>query len=99
MAKSVKRQPSTFREITVLRELRERAGLTREQLVTRLHNRIALRTLQDWENLGREPSMTRQDWLNFCEAINVRWEDLPESLSVLVEKKIEDKSQLIAIET
>jgi len=68
----------------VLRQLREKAGLTREQLVARLGNRIALRTLQDWENLGREPAMTRQDWLDFCEAINVRWEDLPKSLSDLV---------------
>lgn len=68
----------------MLRQLREKAGLTREQLVARLGNRIALRTLQDWENLGREPAMTRQDWLDFCEAINVRWEDLPKSLSDLV---------------
>jgi transcriptional regulator with XRE-family HTH domain len=84
MGKRAKDQPSEFRRITVLRQLREKAGLTREQLVARLGNRIALRTLQDWENLGREPAMTRQDWLDFCEAINVRWEDLPKSLSDLV---------------
>ena len=68
----------------MLRQLREKAGLTREQLVSRLGNRIALRTLQDWENLGREPAMTRQDWLDFCEAVGVPWEDLPKSLSDLV---------------
>jgi len=68
----------------VLRQLREKAGLTREQLVSRLGNRIALRTLQDWENLGREPAMTRQDWLDFCDAVNVPWENLPKSLSDLV---------------
>lgn len=70
----------------MLRQLRERAGLTREQLVSRLDNRVALRTLQDWENLGKEPAMTRQDWLDFCRAVNVRWEDLPASLSVPVEE-------------
>jgi hypothetical protein len=29
--------------------------------------------------------MTRRDWLDFCEAVGVRWEDLPESLSAVVE--------------
>lgn len=83
MGKRVKDQPSKIRRITVLRQLREKAGLTREQLIARLDNRIALRTLQDWENLGREPAMTRQDWIDFCEAINVRWDELPKSLSDL----------------
>lgn len=69
----------------MLRQLREKAGLTREQLIARLNNRIALRTLQDWETKGREPAMTREDWLNFCDAIGVKWEDLPRSLSALVE--------------
>lgn len=81
MAKRSASQPPKTGEKTVLRHLRERAGLTREQLVSRLNNRVALRTLQDWENLGKEPAMTRQDWLNFCDAVGVKWEDLPESLS------------------
>lgn len=25
--------------------------------------------------------MTRRDWLDFCEAVGVKWEDLPENLS------------------
>lgn len=65
----------------MLRQLRERAGLTREQLAARLDNRVAVRTLQDWENAAREPAMTRKDWLDFCEAVGVKWEDLPENLS------------------
>ncbi len=69
----------------MLRQLRERAGLTREQLISRLGNRVALRTLQDWENLGKEPAMTRQDWLDFCEAVGVRWDDLPKNLSATIE--------------
>lgn len=86
MAKRSASQPLKSRKITVLRQLRERAGLTREQLASRLNNRIAVRTLQDWENLGKEPAMTRQDWLDFCRAVNVRWEDLPASLSDSVEE-------------
>jgi hypothetical protein len=50
-----------------------------------LGNRVALRTLQDWENLGKEPAMTRRDWLDFCEAVGVSWEDLPKNLSATVE--------------
>lgn len=69
----------------MLRQLREKAGLTREQLISRLGNRVALRTLQDWENLGKEPAMTRQDWLDFCEAVGVPWEDLPKNLSATAE--------------
>jgi len=85
MAKRSTSQPPESGKITVLRQLRERAGLTREQLISRLGNRVALRTLQDWENLGKEPSMTRQDWLDFCEAVGVPWENLPKNLSVTVQ--------------
>lgn len=69
----------------MLRQLREKAGLSREQLITRLNNRISLRTLQVWETEAKEPAMTREDWLNFCEAIGVKWEELPRSLSDVVE--------------
>lgn len=71
----------------MLRQLRENAGLSREQLVARLNNRVALRTLQRWETSGREPAMTREDWLDLCEALNVRWEELPRSLSGFVEDR------------
>ncbi|MCC3405060.1 MAG: helix-turn-helix transcriptional regulator [Microcoleus sp. PH2017_10_PVI_O_A] len=84
MTEKEKSKPSP-RKVTVLRQLRERAGLSREQLVARLDNRISLRTLQRWENLGNEPAMTRKDWLDLCEALNVRWDDLPVSLSSFVE--------------
>jgi len=73
------------RKITVLRLLREKAGLSREQLITRLNNHISLRTLQIWETQAKEPAMTREDWMNFCEAVGVKWEELPKSLSEIVE--------------
>lgn len=82
MAKrSTSQPPASEKKITVLRQLREKAGLTREQLAARLDNRVSVRTLQDWENLAREPAMTRRDWLDFCAAVGVKWEDLPENLS------------------
>ncbi|MEG5173235.1 helix-turn-helix transcriptional regulator [Microcoleus sp. B3-D7] len=70
----------------MLRQLRENAGLTREQLVARLDNRVALKTLQRWEISGKEPAMTREDWLDLCEALNVRWEDLPRTLAGFVDE-------------
>jgi transcriptional regulator with XRE-family HTH domain len=71
-----------------LRHLRERAGLSREQLVTRLDNRVALRTLQRWENLGKEPALTRADWLDLCDALGVSWNELPRFLSDFIEEPI-----------
>jgi DNA-binding transcriptional regulator YiaG len=75
------------RKISVLRQLREKAGLTREQLVARLDNRVALKTLQRWETSGKEPAMTREDWLDLCDALNVRWEELPRNLAGFVEEE------------
>ena len=86
MAEDRLSQSPKFRKITVLRQLREKAGLTREQLVTRLDNRVALKTLQRWETSGKEPAMTREDWLDLCEALNVRWEELPRTLAGFVEE-------------
>ena len=96
MTEVVKNQHSRTRTITVLRQLREKAGLTREQLVSRLQNRISLRTLQDWENLHKEPSMTRQDWVDFCHAINVSWDQLPLSLCELVVEDLADEPVAVA---
>ena len=86
MAEERLSQPPKFRKISVLRQLRERAGLTREQLVARLNNRVALKTLQRWETSGKEPAMTREDWLDLCDALNVRWEELPRTLAGFVEE-------------
>lgn len=73
----------------MLRQLRENAGLTREQLVARLNNRVSLKTLQRWEITGKEPAMTREDWLDLCEALSIRWEDLPRNLAGFVEEEQE----------
>ncbi|MGL4502236.1 MAG: helix-turn-helix domain-containing protein [Planktothrix sp.] len=68
------------KKTTLSRQLREKAGLTREQLVAIVGD-IAVSTLARWENNGVEPSMTRQQWHNYCRAIGVKFEDLPMILS------------------
>lgn len=85
MSRPSERQPSSDKDKkSVLRQLRERAGLTREELITRLGNRVSLATLARWETKPSEPSMTRQEWADFCEAIGIRFEDLPKNLSAWV---------------
>ena len=96
MAERAKNQPLEFRKITVLRYLREKAGLSREQLVARLDNRIAVRTLQRWETLGKEPALTRGDWIDLCNALNVHWEELPRDLSDFVEETETRYSEMVA---
>ena len=65
----------------MLRVLRENAGLTREQLVTRLGNRISISTLIRWENTPMEPTMSRRDWYDFCSAVGVPFDELPLDLA------------------
>lgn len=80
MEESKKQQE--VKQATLSRQLREQAGLTREQL-TALIGDIAVSTLARWENNGVEPSMTRQQWHNYCRAVGVKFDDLP---MVLAEK-------------
>ena len=80
----------------MLRYLREKAGLSREQLVARLDNRIAVRTLQRWETLGKEPALTRGDWIDLCNALNVNWEELPRDLSDFIEETETRYSEMVA---
>ncbi|NJL22021.1 MAG: helix-turn-helix transcriptional regulator [Leptolyngbyaceae cyanobacterium SM1_3_5] len=63
-----------------LRQLREAANLTQEQLSVRLS--ISTSTLRRWENGDVEPAMTRQQWQEFCEAIGVAFDELPELLNL-----------------
>lgn len=68
------------KEKRVVRQLREKAGLTREQLAALIGD-IAVSTLARWENNGIEPSMTRCQWHNYCRAVKVPFDDLPMFLS------------------
>ncbi|QSJ17703.1 helix-turn-helix transcriptional regulator [Nostoc sp. UHCC 0702] len=64
---------------SVLKALRENAGLSQEQLAVYLG--IAVSTLRRWENEGMEPSMTRSQWQIFCQNVGIPFDSLPESLS------------------
>lgn len=62
-----------------LRELREQANLTQEQLSVRL--KVSTSTLRRWENGDVEPAMTHEQWEEFCDAVAVTFYDLPKKLN------------------
>ncbi|WP_375497075.1 helix-turn-helix domain-containing protein [uncultured Nostoc sp.] len=68
---------------SVLKALRENAGLSQEQLAVYLG--IAVSTLRRWENEGMEPSMTKKQWQTFCQLIGVPFDALPQSLATPAE--------------
>lgn len=68
---------------SVLKALRENAGLSQEQLAVYLG--IAVSTLRRWENEGMEPSMTRTQWRTFCQKVDIPFDSLPENLSAPAE--------------
>lgn len=64
-----------------LRDLREQANLTQEQLSVRL--KVSTSTLRRWENGDVEPAMTRREqWQEFCQSIGVSFDGLPEKLNL-----------------
>lgn len=81
MTEEEKRQQRATK--SVLKALRENAGLSQEQLAVYLG--IGASTLRRWENEGMEPSMTRNQWQIFCQIIGVSFDALPQSLAVPAE--------------
>lgn len=63
-----------------LRNLREKVNLTQEQLSVRL--KVSTSTLRRWENGDVEPAMTREQWQEFCRAVGVPFDDLPNKLNL-----------------
>lgn len=63
-----------------LRQLREQANLTQEQLS--VHLGVSTSTLRRWENGDVEPAMTREQWKVFCELVGVPFEKLPKKLNL-----------------
>lgn len=84
MTSEKKNQPTPQK--TVFRQLRESAGLTREELVARMQNKVSVATVSRWENKSQEPSMTREEWTLFCDAIGIPFAKLPRRLSGWVEE-------------
>lgn len=68
---------------SVLKALRENAGLSQEQLAVYLG--IAVSTLRRWENEGMEPSMTKKQWQTFCQLVGVSFDALPQNLAAPAE--------------
>ena len=62
-----------------LKELREAAGLTQEQMARELN--IALSTFRRWERGTIEPALTRRQWSKLCSLLKVKFDDLPTTLS------------------
>ncbi|MBK1987276.1 helix-turn-helix transcriptional regulator [Sphaerospermopsis aphanizomenoides BCCUSP55] len=62
-----------------LKDLREAAGLSQEQLARQLD--VSLSTVRRWEKGKVEPSLTREKWVKFCSLLKVSFESLPLMLS------------------
>lgn len=88
MTSDKKNQPTSPNNKTVLRHLREKAGLTREELVARMQNKVSVTTVSRWENRPQEPSMTREEWSLFCDAIGIPFNKLPKQLSDWVDEEV-----------
>lgn len=67
-------------EESPLKELREAANLTQEQLAVQLG--VSTSTLRRWENGDVEPAMTREQWETFCSAVGIPFEKLPKKLNL-----------------
>ena len=71
----------TDNEIT---KLRKNASLTQEELARALG--MAVSTIRRWEKGKCEPTMQVRQMKAFCEAVQVKFEELPQSLTGLRQK-------------
>ncbi|WP_322743347.1 helix-turn-helix domain-containing protein [Sphaerospermopsis aphanizomenoides] len=67
----------------MLRTLREKSGLSQEQLAVALG--VGSSTLRRWENGGAEPSMTKKQWDILCNQLGKKFDELPDELAVQIE--------------
>lgn len=75
MRNNYQSQPENF----MLRELREKAQVTREQLAVAIN--ISTSTLRRWEIEGKVPALTVDEWLTLCETLHIKYTDLPRYFS------------------
>lgn len=64
---------------TPLKQIRESAHLTQEQLAVYLG--VAVSTVRRWESGKNEPTMTREGWKKFCQLVGKDFNELPDKLS------------------
>ena len=62
----------------LFRRLRKQAKLSQEGLAGKID--VAVSTIRRWERGDNEPTMTRRQIGNFCQAIGIEFDELPESL-------------------
>jgi transcriptional regulator with XRE-family HTH domain len=79
--KQVQKSPKS-----VLRKLREKTGLSQEQMAVQLG--VSASIWRRWENTGIEPSMTKKQWKEFCSRVEVPFDQLPDYLSVPIEVSV-----------
>lgn len=66
-----------MRNKSPIKELREASGLSQAQLAVKIG--VAPSTLNRWEKVdtGVEPAMTAKEWMRFCHAVGISWNDVP----------------------
>jgi len=66
-----------MRNRSPVKELREASGLSQARLAVKIG--IAPSTLNRWEKMdtGIEPAMTAKEWMRFCHAVGIPWNDVP----------------------
>ena len=78
----------TDNEIT---KLRKNASLTQERLASEIG--MAVSTIRRWEQGKCEPTMQVRQMKAFCEAVKVKFEELPQLLTEFGQKSTRKESQ------
>ena len=78
----------TDNEIT---KLRKNASLTQERLASAIG--MAVSTIRRWEQGKCEPTMQVRQMKAFCEAVQVKFEELPQSLTEFGQKTTSEQPQ------
>ena len=71
MRNNYQSQPQNF----MLRQLREHNNLSREQLAVAIG--VSSATIKRWEMEGKCPALTIDEWFRLCEALNLKFTELP----------------------
>lgn len=78
MSRNNIREEVFMRKKSIIKQLREEAGLTQSQLAVAIG--VATTTISRWEQTGEkatEPAMTPSEWLRFCRAVGIQFTDIP----------------------
>jgi len=78
MSRNNIREENFMRPKSIIKQLREEAGLTQAQLSVAIG--VATTTISRWEQAGEkgtEPAMTAFEWIRFCRAVGIQWNDIP----------------------